>query len=63
MGITNTYGCTVYGTASLIVEPGIKDTVAFEIVDNDGNQLAAVLIDKEYAKRMAAQLIEIYSAG
>ncbi len=63
MSITNTYGCTVYGTASLVVEPGIKDSVAFEIVDNDGNQIGAVLIDKDHAKRMAAQLIEICNAG
>lgn len=63
MSITNTYGCTVYGAASLVVEPGIKDSVAFEIVDNDGNQMAAVLIDKDHAKRMAGQLIEICNAG
>lgn len=59
MGITNTYGCTVYANASLVVEPGIKDTIAFEIVDDDGNQLGAVLIDKEHALRMSAQLAEI----
>lgn len=56
---TITYGCHVYGTASLVVEPGIKDMIAFEIIDNDGNQLAAVLIDKVHALRMSAQLAEI----
>lgn len=59
MPISQTYSCHVYGASSLIVEPGIGGMVSFETVNDEGDQLAAVLIDKEHALRLAKQLIEI----
>ena len=56
---TMTCGCAAYGNAALTVEPGLNDSIVFEICDDEGDQLGAVLIDKEHAARLAAHLLEL----